>query len=260
MTNHTTSRTFITAPDPLPDPHVDRGTHLPTIAVDLYRDIHKGIRAELFAVTLEAGSIDPEQRDDRLALAAHVTSMRQVLESHAHHEDAFIEPQLWSHLPELAEKIAADHGTLEPRFAAIDELATQLADASAVSDASDVRRLMLHLHHELSGFTSAYLAHQLVEERIVMPALQQAIGVDAVLGIHVGIVSSIPPAEMAQSLSFMLPAMNADDRAELLAGIRAGAPAEAFAGVLDLARSVLEPADFVATTGRLGRTAAAVTS
>ncbi len=258
MTNHTTSRTFITAPDPLLDPLVDRGTHLPTIAVDLYRDIHKGIRAELFAVTLEAGSIDPEQRDDRLALADHVSSMRQVLESHAHHEDAFIEPQLWSHLPELAEKIAADHGTLEPRFAAIDELATQLTDAPDA--ATDVRRLMLHLHHELSGFTSAYLAHQLVEERVVMPALEAAIGIEATLAIHVGIVSSIPPVEMARSLSFMLPAMNADDRAELLGGIRAGAPAEAFAGVLDLARSVLEPADFVATTARLGRTAAAVTS
>ncbi len=246
MTNHTTSTPFTTTVDPLA---------VPAIAVDLYRDIHKGIRAELFAVTLEAGSIDAECRDDRLALAAHVSSMRQVLESHAHHEDGYIEPQLWSHLPELAEKTAADHRTLEPRFAAIDELATQLTDTT-----TDVRRLMFHLYQELSGFTSAYLAHQLVEERIVMPALEAAIGVEATLGIHIDIVSSIPPAEMARSLSFMLPAMNADDRADLLGGIRAGAPAEAFAGVLDLARSVLEPADFVSTTARLDRTPAAVAS
>lgn len=226
---------------------------LPVIALDLYRDIHKGIRAELFAVTLEAGSIDPERRDDRLALAAHVSSVRRVLESHAHHEDSFIEPQLWSHLPELAEKIAADHDTLEPRFAAIDELATGLIDLT-----TDVGRLVFHLYHELSGFTSAYLAHQLVEERIVMPALQAAIGVDAVADIHLGIVTSIPPAEMVQSLSFMLPAMNADDRAELLGGMRASAPADAFQGVLALARSVLEPADFAATTARLDRTAGVV--
>lgn len=247
MTNHTIT-------DPRPSASISP-TDLPIIAVDLYRDIHKGLRAELFAVTLEAGSIDPERRDDRLALAAHVSSLRRVLESHAHHEDSFIEPQLWSHLPELAEKIAADHGTLEPRFAAIDDLATQLTD-TAVTAVTDLRRLTFHLYHELSGFTSAYLAHQLVEERVVMPALQAAIGVEAVVGLHVGIVSSIPPVEMAQSLSFMLPAMNADDRADLLGGIRAGAPAEAFAAVLDLARSVLAPADFLATTGRLDRAAA----
>ena len=255
MTNHLITDTHIRTDRPAgstDEPVAD----LPTIAVDLYRDIHKGLRAELFAVTLEAGRIDPICREDRLALAAHVSSVRHVLESHAHHEDSFIEPQLSSHLPELAEKIAADHGTLEPRFAAIDDLATQLTDTPV----ADVRRLLFHLYHELSGFTSAYLAHQLVEERIVMPALQAAIGVEAVVGIHVGIVTSIPPVEMAQSLSFMLPAMNADDRAELLGGIRAGAPADAFQGVLALARSVLEPADYAATTVRLDRAAAEVAS
>ena len=47
---------------------------------------------------------------------------------------------------------------------------------------------------------------------------------------------------MAASLAFMLPAMNVDDRAELLGGMRADAPAEVFSGVVSLARSVLEPA------------------
>ena len=34
-------------------------TPFDAVAVDLYRDIHKGIRTELFAVTTAAGSIDP---------------------------------------------------------------------------------------------------------------------------------------------------------------------------------------------------------
>ena len=58
-------------------------------------------------------------------------------------------------------------------------------------------------------------------------------------------------ATMAATLAFMLPAMNADDRAELLRGMRASAPAEAFAGVLSLARSVLDPAEFAATAKRI---------
>ena len=39
------------------------------------------------------------------------------------------------------------------------------------------------------------------------------------------------------------PAMNVDDRTELLGGMQQGAPAEVFAGIWGLAGSVLPPAD-----------------
>lgn len=219
------------------------------VTFDLYRDIHKGIRAELFAVTSTAGSVDPTDRCGRAALADHVAAVSRVLESHAAHEDAAIDPVLVEHLPELAERISHDHHVLEARFAWLVELA---ADAAGASMPTDQRRLGHLLHLELSGFTSSYLAHQLVEERLVMPALERVVGVDAVVGIHTAILSSIPPEEMAASLAFMLPAMNADDRAELLGGVRASAPAEAFAGMVSLARSVLDPVEFAATTRRIG--------
>ena len=50
----------------------------------------------------------------------------------------------------------------------------------------------------------------------------------------------------------MLPAMNLDDRAELLGGMRAGAPAEVFQGVWGLAESVLDPRDLAPLAARLG--------
>ena len=174
--------------------------------------------------------------------------MGDVLVSHAHHEDSFIEPALLEHLPELAERIDADHHALEARYAFITDLAMDAADASG----TDRRRLGHLLYLELSAFTSAYLAHQVVEERVVMPALERALGVEAVLGIHGAILSSIPPDEMARSLAFMIPAMNLDDRTEMLTGIRMSAPPEAFDGVVGLARSVLHPADFGALAARLG--------
>jgi hypothetical protein len=57
---------------------------------------------------------------------------------------------------------------------------------------------------------------------------------------------------MASSLAIMLPAMNVDDRAELLGGVRAGAPAEVFAGIWGLTGSVLTPADYEQLAVRLG--------
>jgi hypothetical protein len=217
------------------------------VAVDLYRDIHKGIRAELFDVTLAAGRIDPSDAADRAAVAAHVASVGQVLEEHADHEDLHIEPVLLEYVPSLADQIATDHHAFEARF----NFVTELAQAAVEADAADQRRLMHLLYHELSGFTSAYLAHQLVEERVVMPAIQRAIGPDGALGVHVAIVSAIPPESMARCLAFMLPAMNIDDRTEMLTGMKVSAPREAFDAVTGLARSVLEPSDFAALAVRL---------
>lgn len=218
--------------------------------VDLYRDIHKGIRAELFAVTMTAASIDPVNRADRAALAAHVASIRGVLESHAEHEDVVIEPVLLEHAPTLAELVAADHERFEPQFARVSEAAAEFV---GVADA-DARRLGHLLHLDLAAFTSAYLAHQDCEERVVMPTIERAIGPDGCGALHAAIVGSIPPDEMARSLAFMLPAMNVEDRVEMLSGIRMAAPPEVFTAVVDLARSVLASPDAAALTARMGLT------
>ena len=70
---------------------------------DLYRDVHKGIRSELFGLTSEAGRLDPGDGTARVALARRVSALRELLVSHAAHEFAeagplaSIEgPLLWS--------------------------------------------------------------------------------------------------------------------------------------------------------------------
>ena len=85
-----------------------------------------------------------------------------------------------------------------------------------------------------------------------MPALEAAVGPEQTFAIHQQILGSIPPDEMAKSLGLMLPAMNLDDRTDMLAGMRAGAPAEVFQGVWGLAGTVLTPGDHAALASRLG--------
>lgn len=220
----------------------------PQVALDIYRDIHKAIRTELFAVTTEAGSLDAAQGIGRAALASHVGAVVDLLVGHAEHEDGAIQPVLEAELPNLAERVGADHHALEATMADLREMAAEVAALAAPQPRAQVHRLYV----ALAAFTSDYLAHQDVEERVVMPALQQAVGVEAVGAIHGAILSSIPPDEMARSLALMIPAMNIDDRAELLGGMRAGAPAEVFAGVWSLTQSVLDPTDAVDLAQRLG--------
>ena len=229
-------------------------TALPTIVTpyagvgfDLYRDIHKGIRSTLFAVTTAAGCLDPTDDSGWGALTDHVLAVQHLLHEHACNEDAFIDPVLEVHAPDLAAAITADHRVLDGSLATIIDIVQTGAGGPMVE-----RRQMAHSAYlGLGAFTSAYLHHQAIEETEVMPLLEGAIGVDAVRELHRSIISSIPPGSLMQALSLMLPAMNIDDRAELLGGMRATAPAPAFAAVVSLTRSVLAPADFAALNGRL---------
>lgn len=221
----------------------DTPTSLPPVslrpvALDLYRDIHKGIRSELFAVTERAGSIDPARREARVAVRDHVASVVDLLVTHAEHEDVHIQPAIEVHVPDLASRIVDDHEVLEARLGDLLGRAAETVDTTG-----DPRWHVHRLYVELASFTSAYLAHQDLEERRIMPALDLALGFEASLDIHQAIVASIPPEQMATSLSVMIPAMNIDDRAELLGGMREGAPAEVFTGVWSLTRSVLDPVD-----------------
>jgi hypothetical protein len=227
--------------------HDELTAGLPLVTFDLYRDIHKSIRCELFAVTETAGSVDPTDRLATASLCDHVRSVAELLELHAQHEDEAIDPSLQSHLPDLAERISTDHVLLDRRIATIVDMASSAVEASA----SDQRRLVHEVYLDLASFVSAYLDHQDLEERVVMPALEQAIGVEAVIGIHGAILGSIPPDVLMRSLALMLPAMNIEDRTELLGGMRSSAPPEAFEAVLGLAQSVLRPADFAGTVARI---------
>jgi hypothetical protein len=219
------------------------------VTFDLYKNIHKAIRAELFGTTVQAGQIDPADGAARVELAQRVNGVVDLLASHAEHEDEFAQPHIERHVPRLAHQIESDHAAIDARFPQL----ASLADAAATARAGEAARQRLHdLYLELASFTSTYLAHQDLEERLVMPALAQAMTFDELLAVDQAIVASIPPDQLARGLGLMLPAMNIDDRAELLGGMQQGAPAEVFAGVMGLAQTVLTPADLAAVNARLG--------
>ena len=216
-------------------------------AYDFYKDIHKGIRHSLFQTTTAAGSVDPSDAEARTEVVEQVRTIAHLLDSHAHHENAFIVPALEVHAPELADVIHVVHPELDRRVEDLRGLAAEVQ----VTGGARARAAVHSLYLELASFTSAYLDHQHFEERTCMYALADVMGVDELAGIEHQIIASIPPDEMASALSVMLPAMNVDDRVEMLVGMREGAPPEVFAGVCALAESVLAADTWRATAARL---------
>ena len=217
------------------------------ITLDLYKDIHKGIRVELFSVTAEAGRLDPSQGIARAALATHVGDVVHLLTGHAEHEDAAIQPVLEAHLPDLAERIEVDHLTLEARMDDLVEMATEAASLTVADPGAKVHRIYL----ALASFTSDYLGTRTSRSASSCRRSKPRSGFPRSLTIHQAILANMPPEEMAKGLAVMIPAMNIDDRTALLGGMRAGAPAEVFDGVWSLVGSVLEPDDYRALARRL---------
>jgi hypothetical protein len=221
---------------------------LAAVEVDVYRDIHKAIRRELFSVAGATGSVDPGDRDAVATQADRLRGLVRMLVSHAEHEEAFLQGLIEVHAPQLAAVVMRDHRWLEHQMAQLEVLAEQAVDAPR----ADARRTVHKLYLGLASFTSDYLGHQAFEELEISPALSIAIGPDELAAVDAAIVASIPPDEMEISLRAMLPAMNVEDRVELLGGIRAGAPSEVFGMVLGLADQVLDADDYRSTAARLG--------
>jgi hypothetical protein len=221
---------------------------LETVTFDFYRDVHKGIRNEMFAVTSLAGTIDPGNPEVVQALAQRWHTLSAFLVNHAEHEEVYVQPVLEEHAPILAVEIIPAHRELEVRAAALEVL----ADRAVNSCPTDSRLLVHRLYLGIAGFASAYLAHQEFEELEVMPALCAAVGVDELIAIDMAIVASLSPEQVVQSATLMLPAMNIEDRVELVGAMKEGMPPEVFAGLWGLVEAVLTPDDFRQLGPRLG--------
>src|SRR4051812_14505587 len=168
-----------------------------TVGFDIYRNVHKAIRVMLAEVLTDAGRLDPEDRTARIAHAGRVREVVRFLVFHAGHEEGGLDEAIRQVLPDQADAIAADHVSLEEDMAEL----VELADLAFEDGRTDARAAVHHLYLALARFTARYLAHQDVEESVVMPALFDALGFDAVRAIDMEIVTSIAPDDMGWALS-----------------------------------------------------------
>lgn len=203
-----------------------------------YRQIHKGIRAAASALVSEAGRTDFRSREDVQALERRVEEAFALFETHARHEDAFITPLLRICAPDIAADCEADHRAQGLRLR---DLRSALALAAEGGESAPARGHAFLLG--LSRFHGEMLVHMADEEERLMPALWEAFDDEALQRVHRALLEGLRPAERLAAMRFMLPALSAAERAELLAAARAGAPS-AYEAILRVAREVLSAADW----------------
>jgi hypothetical protein len=107
------------------------------------------------------------------------------------------------------------------------------------------------LYDAVVEFVAGYLTHMNDEEQVVMPALSAAADIEELGQISMQIRMSVPPPEMCTFLRYMLPAMNPDERATTLGGMKTGAPPEIFAMFWGTAERALTERDLAAVEARI---------
>jgi hypothetical protein len=191
--------------------------------IDFYTKVHKGLRAVLFDMSTQAATVDYADARASAAFALQVAEIFERLSSHAAHEERFVHPLIRSRLGHAPFDSA--HRDLEDAQQALCGRLTWLDKAPYEQRAE----LGLAFYRALNIFIADYLQH-LDEEEALMPQLWARCN-DAELGeVMVRFAASRPLGAALADLGWMLPALNAAERAELLHGMSSALERSAHAG------------------------------
>ena len=199
---------------------------------DLYSGIHKALRAMMADTLLALGRMDPGDEAEVAQVTERVLQLLGFCGSHLAHENAYVHPAIEARAPGGSERIAHEHEEHERHIAELSRQVAQMQVAPAAGRASAAQAL----YRELALFIAGNFQHMHVEETAHNAVLWARYTDAELAAVHDALVGSIPPDEMMQVARWLVPFMNAQERALMLADMRAKAPPPAFAAVLDLVR------------------------
>lgn len=202
---------------------------------DLYRPIHKALRAFMSDTLVVVGGMDAADEHDVTVALDQARSLLATLAVHLKHENTLVHPAMEARRPGSAAQTAHDHLEHEHAFV---ELHVAI-EAVAVAGGAERAALALDLYRRLAVFVAENLVHMQVEELENMAVLWSAYTDEELIAIERSIVSAVPPPVMATVARWMMRGLNHAERVGMLQGMRHGAPAPVFEGVLAIARETL---------------------
>jgi hypothetical protein len=221
--------------------------------INLYTAIHKALRALMCDTLVTVGRADPADAGDVATALEAVRGLLVMARGHLHHEDEFLHPAMQARRPGSAAETLADHARHVEAFAALEAgvRAVERADAATRADA------LLRLYRQLALFVAENFEHMHVEETENHAVLADCYDDAELLALQARLIASVPPAEMQVALRWMMTALSAPERALLLSGMQATAPAAAVAAVLAMAQAQLAPRDWAKLVAAIGPAPAA---
>ena len=207
---------------------------------NIYTIVHKGLRGFMTDVLNRWGRMDVSDDCERATAIQQLRALLGMCRGHLQHENDFVHTAIEKVRPGFTRQLASEHvdhvREIDALHAALDTLEAAAADQHPA--------IAQRLYRDLSRFVGENFVHMAVEETENHRALIEAYTDEEILAIEHAIVSSLTPEESFAGLRWMIPHINASERAFLLGGMKRGAPPEVFKLVMDLAREALGQRDF----------------
>lgn len=232
--------------------HADAAPHDTTPATaqrfDIYQPIHKALRNFMGDTLSRLGRVDVTDAEDLAGALSQVESLLDFCAKHVQHENDFIHTAIRARQPAGASRTSEDH---VEHLHSIDALHKE---TRAVYAASDAQRhvLALRLYRHLALFVAENLQHMHIEETANTAALWEHYTDEELMDLEARLVATISPADTMLTMRWMVPGITPQQRAALLGGMKAGAPAEVFEAVLNAVRPHLSAHDWSKLTRELG--------
>ena len=190
--------------------------------VDIYRRIHKALRACMCDTLVRVGALDCNDRREVANVLTQVRAMAVFSSTHIAHEDTFVHPAMEARFPGTAKATAAEHA--HHRYACRKIVA--LADAVHNATSAERQALVTQLYHYIALFVAESLVHMNAEETDNNTLLWATHTNEELTAMEQAIVASMTPEEKAVSMRWMLPALNATERVELIEAVLKDVPSE----------------------------------
>lgn len=218
---------------------------------DIYRLIHKGLRAFMTETLLEVGRLDGSDLIAVSRVCGEVRALLAFCASHLDKEETYVHPALEARAPGSAATTAQEHRHHHGAIAAL----SARVDGLVTSDRHDRDTAIHALYLELSLFIADNLIHMQEEERLNNATLWAHYSDAEILDIERQIVSAIPPADQQAVLRWIVPSVTPAERAGFLQGVRQGVPAPVFQDIQTFVSGYLSSADAAALNRSLSSAA-----
>jgi hypothetical protein len=214
----------------------------------MYRPIHKALRHMLFTTAGTLGIAD--FRDDGVAREAVGGLERTImlLEAHAMHEEKHVHPQIKSKAPGVIARLEQDHQNDDKIYAELRRLSREAGNATGDRKAA----LGGEIYEKYNEFVGEYLGHMVLEEGEMQQVLWDNFTDDELGAIEGALMADVPPDLMAQFLPEICAGLNPDELSFMLGGLKAVAPPEMFAGVVQMAGKATPPQNWEKVRARIG--------
>ncbi len=188
--------------------------------VDMYGPPHKMLRFMLGNLLVQMGATSFGDEAQAASTRATLEMALWACDSHIEHEDRHVRPALVERAPMAVGTLDTEHAEHVQQVAELRALAGALGKATSASERQALGQT-LYLHY--SVFVAETLAHMAYEERVVQPLLERLFTPAELQAIEGAILASIAPQEMMTLVRYMVPALNREERAGMLGGMKANA-------------------------------------